>query len=143
MDEALHIRDDIVIPAGELRFTASRSGGPGGQHVNTTSSRVILQWNVDTSACLSEGQRARIKEKLRNRISLEGFLQVAVDTERSQYQNQQTARERLAALVRTALLVPKKRIPTKTTKGATKRRLEQKHRIARIKQARMNPHGDE
>ena len=143
MGEDLHILDDFWIPEAELHFTASRSGGPGGQYVNTTSSRVTLCWNVLESACLSEARRARLLEKLRNRISTDGVLQVHVDTERSRHRNLASARERLALLVRNALAVQKKRVPTRISKGADRRRLEQKQRVGHLKQQRRRPRSDD
>ena len=143
MGEDLYILDDLRIPEEELRFTASRSGGPGGQYVNTTSSRVTLCWNVLESGCLSDERRARILDKLRNRINAEGVLQVHVDTERSRHRNLASARERLALLIRGALAVQKKRVPTRISKGADRRRLEQKQRLGRLKQQRRRPRDDE
>ena len=142
MPESLYIRDDIVIPASELRFSAVRAGGPGGQYVNTTSSCVVLAWDLDATTCLSDAQKARIREKLRGRISSSGMLQVTVDTERSQHRNLQAARERLAALVRAALAVPRKRIPTKISAGAVRRRLEHKRRRSLTKSGRKSPGDD-
>ena len=143
MGDDLHILGELWIPEGELHFTASRSGGPGGQYVNTTSSRVTLCWNVRESAVLSEIRRERILDKLRNRINAEGVLQVHVDTERSRHRNLALAKERLALLIRGALAVQKKRVPTRVTKGANRRRLDQKQRLGRLKQQRRRPRDDE
>ncbi len=142
MDAPLYIREDLIIPAGELRFSAHRASGPGGQHVNTTSSAVLLEWDVDNAASLTEAQRARLKEKLRTRISQEGILRVVVDTERSQHRNLASARERLVALVRAALAVPKKRVPTKISAAAKRRRLAEKRRRADLKRTRTRFESD-
>ncbi len=136
MNTPLFIRDDLIIPAVELSFTAVRSGGPGGQHVNKTSSCVILEWNLNETSCLNEIQKTTVKDKLKSRISAEGILKVSVETERSQYRNLQLAREKLAAMIRGALEVQKKRVPTKITFSAIKRRLEQKRRKSNLKQQR-------
>ena len=143
MEFDIQIREGIVIPGNEIWFTACRSGGPGGQHVNTTSSRVILHWNVAATACLSEEQKERLMKKATSRISAEGILQVAADSERSLHQNRRIAIERLAALVRAAINVPKKRIATKISTGATRRRLAQKARVGRLKKQRMRPNDDD
>src|SRR5688500_16831146 len=68
MDDAIPITEGLAIPRAELEFRATRSGGPGGQHVNTSSTRIELTWNVASSPSLSDAQRARIQEKLANRI---------------------------------------------------------------------------
>ncbi len=139
MDEALTVREDVVIPASEMWFTAARSGGAGGQHVNKTSSRVTLHWHVESSAALTEAQRRRVMQRLAGRINQEGVLTVSVDTERSQYANLRIARERLADLIRSALRRQRKRIPTRVPKGAKERRLREKSKRTAVKQRRKPP----
>lgn len=139
MEEPLPIRDDIVIPSHELWFTASRSGGPGGQHVNKTNSRVTLYWDAIHTTALTEQQKTRVLMRLASRLNQDGVLLVDVDTERSQHRNREIARLRLAELVRGALREPRKRIPTKVTAGAKRRRLEAKTQRSALKRARKRP----
>ena len=142
MEESLKVNDGIVIPGSELRFTASRSGGPGGQHVNKTSSRVTLHWDLSNTVALNSQQRARVMRRLRNRLTRDGNVLVHVDDNRSQHRNKEIARQRLAEVVAKALEERKKRIPTSASKGAKKRRLETKKRRSSIKRLRQTP-GDE
>ena len=142
MEEPLKVTEGIVIPGSELRFTASRSGGPGGQHVNKTSSRVTLHWDLSNTDALNSQQRARVMRRLRNRLTRDGDVLVHVDDNRSQHRNKEIARQRLADAVRSALVERKKRIPTSVSKGAKKRRLETKKRRSSIKRLRRAP-GDE
>ncbi len=143
MDENVRINDSVVIPAGEMSFVASKSGGPGGQHVNTTSSRVTLKWNVDESTALTDAAKKRVKTKLASRISAEGVLSIHVDTERSQHQNREIAVERLVDLVAEALKVPKKRVPTKMKKSVKERILQDKKRRSDVKKNRSKPSRDD
>jgi ribosome-associated protein len=139
MDDDLTIKEGIAIPASELWFTASRSGGPGGQHVNKTSSRVTLHWHIGNSTALTSPEKVRVMTRLAGRISGDGVLQVDVDTERSQHRNLEIARERLAALVREALSTPKKRIPTRVSRQARQRRLDEKSHRSTTKKLRSKP----
>ncbi len=137
--EDLVVRRDITIGGHELRVTTSRSGGPGGQHVNKTSSRVTLHWSVQESAALRESQRARVLEKLKSYVSDDGSLQVHCDETRSQFRNKALARARLAELVREALHVPKPRKKTRPSRSQRVRRLESKKRRSRVKSSRRRP----
>ncbi len=132
----LRITPELAIPRAELEYHATRSGGPGGQHVNTSSTRVELLWNVAGSVALSEPQRARILGKLKGRIDQEGTLRVVASTQRSQFQNRQEATERLRTLVAEALRVPKRRKKTRPPRAAKEARLRAKKRRAEIKGAR-------
>ena len=138
MSEApiLRITPELAIPRAELEYRASRSGGPGGQHVNTSSTRVELLWNVLASPALTEAQRARLLEKLSGRIDQEGTLRVVASTHRSQFQNKQEATERLRLLVAEALRVPKRRRKTRPPAAAREARLRAKKRRADVKRAR-------
>jgi len=142
-DGDLPVRRGLVIPADELSVSASRSGGPGGQHVNTTSSRVTLRWSVATSRVLSDTRRARLLQKLATRLTKLGELIVHADTERSQFENRRLARERLAALVDAALVVPTARGKTRPTRGSKERRLKSKKRRADVKRGRRGPSRDD
>jgi len=140
MDD-LHVKPGILIPGWELWFTASRSGGPGGQHVNTTNSRVSLHWNVDNSVALTPYRRAKIRGALHNRIS-DGVLVVHVSDSRSQHRNREIALERLAALICEALKVQKVRRTTRPSRSAKKRRLDKKKQRGSLKKSRGKPNID-
>lgn len=143
MDEDLYINTDITIPAGELTTRASRSGGPGGQHANKTSSRVTLEWNIEESSVLSNIQRLRILRNLAHRITDAGVLAVSVDESRSQHQNKDIARERLTKLILDALKVQKVRVGTKPSKSAKRRRVDAKKQVGEKKKMRVKPHHDD
>jgi ribosome-associated protein len=119
---------ELSIPRAEIQYRASRAGGAGGQHVNTSSTRIELLWNLPGSTAVTEEQRERIRTKLAPRLDSEGMVRVVASDRRSQGQNKQLADERLAALVKHALHIPKKRRPTKPTRSSKERRLaEKKH----------------
>ena len=132
----LEITPELLIPRDELSFRASRSGGPGGQHVNTTSSRVELVWDVDGSPSLTAEQRERIREKLANRITTEGHLILAASTSRSQHQNRDEVTERFVEIVRAALHRPKPRKKTRPPRAAKENRLRSKKHRSEIKKLR-------
>lgn len=137
--------DDIPIPGGptipaiELSWSASRASGPGGQHVNKTSTRVTLEWSITRSAVLDDAQRARLLEKLAGRITNEGVLQVHAEDARSQLRNRELAAVRLAELVEAALRRPKARRPTRPSRGAKERRLKAKKVRSDTKSTRKSP----
>ena len=135
----LPIKRGLAIPGDELTVTTSRASGPGGQHVNTTESRVQLRWNALTSRALSEAQRTRLYNALANRLTADGDLVVACASERSQHRNRELARARLAALVRRALTPRRPRKRTNVPRGEKTRRREQKRRRGQIKQLRKPP----
>lgn len=128
MDETtyLNVTPSLAIPRAELQYRASRSGGPGGQHVNTSSTRIELLWDLEGSSAVTDDQRRLIRTKLAARLDSDGMVRVVASDQRSQAQNRQSADERLASLVRHALHVPKKRKATKPTKAAKERRLSEK-----------------
>ena len=132
----LEIMGGVSIPASELEARATRSSGPGGQHVNTSSTRVELVWRLTESRVINEAQRHRIHDKLAARLDADGNLRVVASDTRSQRQNRDLAEQRLAILVRRALAVPKPRKKTKPTKGSVERRLTDKHRRADVKRGR-------
>ena len=134
--DVLRITDDVTLRRSELAYRATRSGGPGGQHVNTSSTRVELTWNVAQSPSLTEEQRARIMGRLARRIDGSGVLRVTNASTRSQHRNRERATERLAELVAGALAERKKRKPTKPSRAAREARLEAKKRRAQTKKLR-------
>jgi ribosome-associated protein len=132
----LSINDDLFIPRAELSFRASRAGGPGGQHVNTSSTRVELVWNVESSPSLNDAQRARIQDKLANRINAAGELLLAEGGSRSQHQNREAVVERLRDLLTEALHIPKPRRKTRPTRASKERRLQSKKHRSEVKKMR-------
>src|SRR5690242_20788137 len=138
MDETtfLNITPAIAIPRAELQYRATKSGGPGGQHVNTSSTRIELLWDIDNSRAVDDVQRERIRTRLAPRLDSEGMVRVVSSEHRSQQQNRQAADERLAALVRHALHVPKKRRATKPTRAAKEKRLTEKKKHSDKKKQR-------
>ncbi|HEX6924323.1 MAG TPA: alternative ribosome rescue aminoacyl-tRNA hydrolase ArfB [Longimicrobiaceae bacterium] len=135
-DPPLRITESVSIPRSELSFRASRAGGPGGQHVNTSSTRVELVWDVLDSPSLTEQQRKRVLDKLANRINSEGQLLLAEGGSRSQLQNRQRVTERFVELLAEALQVPKVRRKTKPPRSAREERLKAKKRRSEIKRLR-------
>jgi len=136
LNPPLRVNARVSIPRDELHLKATRSGGPGGQHVNTSSTRIELKWNVDSSTALSDEDRARLHAKLGQRIDAEGWIRVTSSESRSQRRNREAAEERLAELIRRALVVPRPRRPSKTPRRATEARLESKQKRADRKKSR-------
>ena len=135
----LAINDSLWIPRTELTYRATRSGGPGGQHVNTSSTRIELLWDVGASPSLSEEQRALVRARLTNRINQEGVLLIAASEHRSQLQNKEAATARLVELVRQALIVPKTRRKTKPSRASREERLRAKQHRSSVKRMRRRP----
>jgi ribosome-associated protein len=138
MDD-LVINKSVTIPGWELWFTASRSGGPGGQHANKASTRVQLHWMIEDSSVLDASAKKRLVRRLANDINSDGVLTVACAETRSQHRNRKKAREQLAALVRSGLARKKRRIKTKPSRSAKRRRLENKRKRGEKKRLRKNP----
>lgn len=134
----LPVTETMRIPRAELTYRASKAGGAGGQHVNTSSTRIELLWNVRTTSALDEEARARVLAKLATRIDGEGSIRVVSSARRSQGQNREAADERLVELVRGALLVQKRRKPTKPTRGAREARLTEKKKRGETKRQRRS-----
>jgi len=138
MDD-LRIDDRLVIPGHELEVRASRSGGPGGQHVNTTASRVELRWDVSASRALDEVQRGLLLERLASRLTADGVLVLQASEHRSQHRNREAALGRLRTLVVEALVVPAERRPTRPSRSARRRRLDDKRARSTTKELRRRP----
>lgn len=132
----LRINDRLSIPLAELNYRATRSGGPGGQHVNTSSTRVEIEFDVASSPSLTDAQRARIQERLATRIDGSGVLRLASSTSRSQHQNREDVTDRLARMLEDALREPRPRRKTKVPRAAKEQRLESKKRRAETKKHR-------
>jgi ribosome-associated protein len=139
----LEITPDLRIPLSELEFRASRSSGPGGQHVNTSSTRIEVWWDVAASPTLTPEQRTRLLQRLSSRLDSTGRLRLVSGASRSQLRNREAVAERLRAMVAAALAIPKKRKPTKPTGAAKEARLEAKRRRAAIKRRRGPIQSDE
>ena len=122
------IKNGTVIPYHELEITTSRAGGPGGQHVNKTESRVTIRWNVKETSALSETLKERVLKNLESRLTEDGDLIIHNRESRSQLQNKKNALEQLAKIVKKALFVPKKRMKTRVPKKVKERRLQEKKR---------------
>jgi len=135
----LAVNDELGIPRSELPYGAPRWGGPGGRQVNTSSTRIELAWDVEGSPCLSDEQRALLRDKLANRINSGGVLLLAASEHRSQLQNREAATARLVELVRAALVVPKQRKKTRPGGAAREARLQAKKHRSEVKRRRRPP----
>ncbi|MET4636803.1 alternative ribosome rescue aminoacyl-tRNA hydrolase ArfB [Mycetocola sp. 2940] len=135
----LEVSPALTVPASELGWRFSRSSGPGGQHVNTSDSRVELSWSVAESQVLSEDQRQLLVDRLARRL-VAGVLTVTASEERSQLRNREIALRKLAAIV-AAGLAPEgpRRRPTKPSRGSQRRRLAAKEQRSQTKQQRRRP----
>jgi len=134
--DGIRVNDHVTIPRDELLARASRAGGAGGQHVNTSSTRIELLWNVGTTRALTDEQRERVLHKLSSRLDGERNIRVVASDRRSQRQNREAAEGRLADLVRAALVVPKKRRATKPSRASKQARLDSKKRLSDKKRER-------
>ncbi len=137
MSDGLRVNPELEIPLAEIELRASRSSGPGGQHANVTDSRVEAVFDVEASASLTDAQRRRLLEQVGPRVSA-----VAQDA-RGQARNRELALQRLAEELAAALHVPKRRRPTRPSRGAKERRLEGKRRTGQRKQTRRPPNLDD
>jgi ribosome-associated protein len=138
-ENLLAVNDSLSIPRTELDVRVSRASGAGGQHVNKTSSRVEIFWNISGSRALTDEQRTRLLDKLSSKLTTEGSIRVVASDMRSQSRNRDLAEERLVEIVRRALIIPRKRRPTKPTRAAKEARLETKKRHSNKKRERRNP----
>ncbi|HEX6105718.1 MAG TPA: alternative ribosome rescue aminoacyl-tRNA hydrolase ArfB [Gemmatimonadales bacterium] len=141
--EALEIGPTLRLPLAELEYRASRSGGPGGQHVNTSSTRIEVWWDIARSPTLSEEQRSRLLARLASRLDGSGRLRLVSGGSRSQLRNREDVTARLQELVAGALVLPKRRKPTKPSLAARAARLEAKRRRSTRKRERRPPAADE
>jgi ribosome-associated protein len=128
--ESIRVTRTVELPVSEVNFRTSRSSGPGGQHAQKTETRVEAVFDVERSQALTDAQKRRVV----NRAG--PVLRAIAQDERSQARNRELALERVVAQLREALRVPRKRRPTKPSKAAVERRLEEKRRRSRVKRLR-------
>ena len=138
MSDALEVTSEVSIPRDELSIRASRSGGAGGQHVNTSSTRIELLWNIAGTRALPESVRDGVLHRLKKRTNADGFIRIVSSEHRSQLRNREAAEERLVKMVRAALTVPRARRKTAPTRASKEARLESKKRRAEIKKRRAS-----
>jgi ribosome-associated protein len=128
--ESIRVTRSVVLPISEIELQVSRSSGPGGQHAQKAETRVVAVFDVEASSALTETQKRRVTARAGP------VLRAVAQDERSQSRNRELAVERLVAALREALRVERKRVPTKPTAAARKRRLEQKKRRSKTKRLR-------
>ena len=126
----------------EIAYKAIRSGGPGGQHANKVSSKVVGSLNVPGSLALSDEEKLRIMDRLDHRITADGELSLSCDTSRSQHRNKALVAERILTLLKGALKPPRKRIPTKISRSVKIKRAESKRQHSQKKTRRRKPNID-
>ena len=143
LPSTIDVSDHLRIPASEIELSYARSGGPGGQHVNKTSSKVLLRWSPVTSEALREEDRERILEKLASRLTEDGELLVTSERNREQSRNVDDAVARFVALLREALKRQRKRRKTKPTRASQRKRLDSKKRRGDTKRRRKRPSGED
>lgn len=135
----IELRRGVRVPETELDLRASRSSGPGGQSVNTTSSKIELRWNVRESGALTPVQRQRVLEQLSNRITGDGVLILTGSEYKSQHQNSQAVRARFRAIVSDALEPPTPRRTTRVSRSQKRKRLDNKRKHSDKKRLRRPP----
>ena len=142
-DPYLTIDDTVRLPVSELTFKATRSGGPGGQHVNTSSTQVELWWDLAGSPALTDSQRTLAMERLASRLDSAGRLRLVSSTFRSQRRNKDDVIERFQKILATALTKPPPRKPTRKPRSADEVRLREKKKRGTLKRQRRPPDADE
>ena len=128
----------LRVPEEELHWSFVRSGGPGGQNVNKVASKAVLRWDVANTPSLPADVKARLRAQQANRITTEGVLILTSQQYRDQERNRQECLEKLRAMVLQAAVVPKKRRPTRPTRGSKDRRIQAKKRRAAVKSGRRS-----
>lgn len=137
--DGLRVNESLVIPRAELAMRATRASGAGGQHVNKTSSRIEISWNIRESRALTDADRERLLDRLASRLSEEGAIRTVASDTRSQLRNREAAERRLAETIAKALIVQKKRRPTRRPRAANEARLTEKKKHSDKKRERKRP----
>jgi len=137
--DQLVVNDSVSIPLSEFDFEYMRSSGPGGQNVNKTSTKVRLRWSVVDSPSINEGLLQRIQENYRSRITGDGEFLVTSQRTRDRETNRTDCLEKLAEMIRQVATPPRKRRPTRPTRGSKERRLQNKKKRSRQKEMRRPP----
>ncbi|MDT3776580.1 alternative ribosome rescue aminoacyl-tRNA hydrolase ArfB [Nitrospira sp. MA-1] len=135
----IEITPHLSIPDSDVRFSAARSAGPGGQHVNKVNSRVILEFDVNHTSVLSGYQKRRIAEMVGQRMNQEGVLRLQAQRHRTQSANRADLLEKFVKLLQDALRPVKARVPTRVPHRVREKRLEEKKLRTRAKRVRQNP----
>ena len=143
MDGGVKVTRSLTIPMSELEFVFMPSGGPGGQHANRSSTKVVVAWNVNESNALGPRQKQKVQAALRSRIDSSGVLRLSSDRHRSQMRNREDVVRRLADLVARALRPIKPRTATTPTRSAREKRMKQKRQRGQIKKARQRPRAED
>jgi ribosome-associated protein len=138
MSDPVIINPSVTLPGKDLSWTAVRASGPGGQNVNKVSSKIELRFDLAATSALDPATKARLRAAAASRIDAEGKLLITSQASRDQRQNLEDARDKLRSLVLAALVRPKKRRPTKPSRGATQRRLDEKQRQGSLKRQRSS-----
>ncbi|MBW3578205.1 MAG: aminoacyl-tRNA hydrolase [Actinobacteria bacterium] len=135
----IRIRRGISIPERDIELRFARSGGPGGQHVNTSATKVELRFDLEETDALTDAQKQRVRERLGSRLTNDGVLVLHASEHRSQTRNRQAAVGRLRNLLRDALEVRTQRKPTRPSRSARERRLQHKRERSEVKRLRRPP----
>ena len=138
MSHFYEITPELQIPLSQLEFTFVRSSGPGGQNVNKVSSKAVLRWNMIASGLLDADSIARLAVSFPTHLTKDGELVIMSQRTRDAIKNRADCLEKLKAMLLVAIKKPKRRIPTRPTRGSVQRRLNAKARLSQKKRERRN-----
>ncbi len=141
--KGLPINDCLRIPSRDLSWSATCASGPGGQNVNKVATKVTLRFDLDGTDALTQTQKRRLRKLAGRRVDADGGLLISAQAERSQSQNLERARANLRRLILKSLVVPKRRVATKPSKGQKRRRLKDKRHQSEKKKLRSAVRGDD